>query len=363
MIFSTLRHVAALLWQKQPLFLTLFVTNRCNAKCPYCFYLQSTSNVDKSLQELGLEEIRRIASHSGELLWLAFSGGEVFLRKDLVDISRAFYSYSKPVYMLYPTNGSLPTIIRKNIEQIAQSCHNSVIVVKLSLDGLHQDHDLLRNTSGSFDKTMQTYALLSELVDDYPNLNIGVNTVFCADNQDKMPEIIRFVHSLRHISTHTISLIRGDLRHPRYQRVDLGKYAQACALLANQIKQRDSYHYRFLGAKLKTAQDIMQRRLIYQTAVEQKQQVPCYAGKAALVLSEYGEVYPCEMWRQSLGNIRENDYDIHRVMQSALARRCLDQIQKNACHCTHECNYLLNILLNPKLYPTLAMEYLKLQVA
>ena len=76
------------------------MTRRCNARCPYCFYLQSQSlecdnSSDSPENELTLEEIRKLAPSFGRLLWLAFSGGEIFLRKDLVEISQIFYECNK----------------------------------------------------------------------------------------------------------------------------------------------------------------------------------------------------------------------------------------------------------------------------
>ena len=77
-----LRHLDSIAWKRRPIHLTFFVTRRCNARCPFCFYLQSTEMAEADAAELSLEEIERISSSLGSLLWLAFSGGEIFLRKD-----------------------------------------------------------------------------------------------------------------------------------------------------------------------------------------------------------------------------------------------------------------------------------------
>jgi hypothetical protein len=38
----------------------------------------------------------------GRLLWLAFSGGEIFLLDDLVDIAKTFYGNNTPAIILLP---------------------------------------------------------------------------------------------------------------------------------------------------------------------------------------------------------------------------------------------------------------------
>ncbi len=357
-MYSPLRHITSLFGKHQPIQLSFFVTRRCNARCPYCFYLENNDQNVCEGEELSLEEIERISQSLGKLLWLAFSGGEIFLRKDLVDISRLFYQQNKPVIMLYPTNGLMPELIRQRTEEILSHCPNSVIVVKLSIDELGEQHDRLRNTPHSFEKTLKTCRLLGPLLERYSNFELGVNTVFCSDNQDNMDAIIDFVGGLEYVNTHTLSMVRGNLKQGRYKTVDYTKYLRAVERLASKTNRNKAGTYRFKGAKLKAAQDILQHRLIYRTLTEQQRQIPCYAGRANLVLGETGEVYPCEMLSSSFGNVRDYGYDIRRVTQTEQARQSIASIKAQRCYCSHECYFMTNILLNPGLYPALVKPYL-----
>lgn len=363
-MYSLLRHAGSILWKRRPIQLTFFVTRKCNARCPFCFYLQGTeiaeANADVDADELSLEEIRKISRSLGPLLWLAFSGGEIFLRKDLVEISQVFYRQNRPAIMLYPTNGLLPELIYQRTAQILRDCPNSVVVVKISLDGVNAAHDALRRTPGGFDKALQTYHRLAGLLAGHPNFELGINTVFCSGNQDQMDEIIEFVQGLEHIRTHTISLVRGELADAGYKAVDQEKYQRAVAKLAANLHSRAAPIYRFRGGRLKAAQDIVQRRLIHRTLVEQRRLIPCYAGRLNLVLSETGEVYPCETRSESFGNVRAHGYDLRSVLRTDAARATLGSIGRGECHCTHECYFITNILFNPGMYPALAREYLSL---
>lgn len=359
-MYSWLRHAGSIPWKRQPIQLTFFVTRKCNARCPFCFYLQSAEAAERDANELSLEEIRKLSRSLGPLLWLAFSGGEIFLRKDLVEISRVFYRQNRPAIMLYPTNGLLPELIHERTARILQDCGNSIVVVKLSLDGVNVAHDALRRTPGGFDKVMQTYHRLTGLLDNHPNLELGINTVFCSGNQDQMDEIIEFVQGLEHIRTHTISLVRGHLADASYKEVDHAKYEQAIGKLAANLRNRAAPTYRFRGARLKAAQDILQRRLIHRTLLEQRRLIPCYAGRLNLVLTENGEAYPCEMLAESLGNVREYDYDVRKILRSEKAGTTMRAIRDQRCYCTHECYFITNILFNPRMYPALAREYLRL---
>lgn len=359
MMYSPFRHIGSVLWKRNPIHLTVFLTRRCNARCPFCFYLRAAGPPPQPQPELSLDELERVSRSLGPLLWLAFSGGEIYLREDLVEISRAFYRNNRPAIMLFPTNGLLPELIRDRTEQILKSCVKSVITVKLSLDGLGETHDALRDSPGSVEKTMQTYRLLGPLLAKYPHFELGVNTVFLSGNQDRMDEIIDFVKGMENVRTHTISLVRGSLSDERCTIADPGKYFRAVERLEKNLRDGSSPTYRFRGARVKTAQDILQRRLIHRTVLERKRLIPCYAGRLNLVLTENGGVYPCEILNEGMGNVRDHRYDLRAVLRSAKAKTVLREIRNNGCYCTHECVFLTNILFNPRLYPALALEYMR----
>ncbi len=358
---SMFRHIPSLFRRTSPIHLTFFVTRRCNARCPFCFYLRSASETSSRQEELTLKEIDRISRSLGGLLWLAFSGGEVFLRDDLVDIATTFYRRNRPAIMLFPTNGMLPDVIFERTAEILRSCPRSVVVVKLSLDGIGQVHDAVRDTPASFDRTMQTYELLKELLPLHPHFELGVNTVFCAENQDAMDDIIDHVQGMAAVRTHTISLVRGLLKQERSKNIDPGRYERAVARLESNLRQGTAPRYAFPGARIKAAQDILQRRLILRTAREDRRVTPCYAGRLNLVLTESGDLFPCEMRTDAFGNVRDHGCDVRTVLKTAEARRILGSIGRGECHCTHECYFMTNILFNPRWYPALAREYLLLR--
>ncbi|GBE43709.1 pyrroloquinoline quinone biosynthesis protein PqqE [bacterium BMS3Bbin10] len=359
-MYSPLRHLPSVVWKKRPIQLTFFVTRKCNARCPFCFYLAGADQPDRGAAELSLAEIRKISASLGRMLWIAFSGGEPYLRKDLAEISKIFHDQNRPSVMLYPTNGLLPETICKTTERILQNCPDSVIVVKISIDELGAAHDDMRKTPGGFDKAVETYRRLAPLARRYANLELGINTVFCSRNQDEMDRIIDFVRDLEGVKTHTISMIRGDLVHAHYKDVDIGKYRRATGRLEADLLEGTSDIHGFRGGRLKAAQDIVQRRLIYRTLCEQRRLVPCYSGKLNLVLSESGDVYPCEIQMRSFGNVRDYGHDVGKLLRSPAARAALETHGNLSCHCTHECYFITNILFNPRLYPTLARECFRL---
>jgi radical SAM protein with 4Fe4S-binding SPASM domain len=347
-------------WKRSPVQLTFFLTKRCNARCPFCFYLSDNYDSEEKGAELSLAEIERLSSSMGKLLWLAFSGGEIFLRDDLVEVTRIFYEKNRPAIILFPTNGLLTERIRETTEALLELCKKSTIVVKLSLEGLEALHDSMRGLRGGFQKTMDTYEALGGLLEKYPNFELGINTVFCSANQDHVDELVEFVRGLVNIRTHTVSLIRGQVSDEGLKDVDTQKYRETIKKMESHLRNGSSRTYRFRGARFKAAQDILQRRLIHRTMLEKRRLIPCYAGRLNLVLTESGDLYPCESFSVKMGNVKEFGYDINGILKSKQARKVIDSIEENGCHCTHECYFMTNILFNPTMYPALFKEYIRL---
>lgn len=361
MTYSPFRHLDSIVWKRRPIHLTFFLTKRCNARCPFCFYVShGENNLDSD--ELSVSEIQKFSQNLGKLLWLAFSGGEIFLRSELVEITRIFYKNNKPAIILLPTNGLLTEIIYERVEAILKECPQSTIAVKLSLDGPEHVHDKMRGVKGGYQKTLKTCKTLGRLLDRYANFELGINTVFCQANQDYVEETIDLVSTMEQVKTHTVSLIRGEVSQEDLKKVDLQKYKKVIEKLESNLKKKIASTYRFKGAKLKAAQDILQRRLIYETAQSNIRDTPCYAGRLNLVLTENGDLYPCEDFSEKMkfANIRDFDYNALKILNTDRSKSILAMIENKGCCCTHECYFMTNILFNPAMYPALLKEYLQL---
>ena len=203
MMNPALRFLPHVLWKRRPIHLTLFVTSRCNARCQHCFYikgdeapLKENGTSPEMSPEMSIKEYEKLSKGMGSLIWLAFSGGEIFLRDDLVEISRVFYKNNRPSIMLYPTNGLMPEKTLSVMEQVLAECPESIVTVKLSIDALGQKHDQMRGKAGSFDLVLETHERLKGLLDKYKNFELGVNTLVSNINQHDISSVIDFVREM-----------------------------------------------------------------------------------------------------------------------------------------------------------------------
>jgi radical SAM protein with 4Fe4S-binding SPASM domain len=353
---SALRHAGALFWKRRALHLTFFVTRRCDARCGFCF---SRGRAPAGGPELATAEIARLAPSVGPLLWLSFSGGEPTLRGDLPEIAGIFAKSCRPVIVLLSTNGLDPQRTATAVAGLLEAAPRSTIVVKLSLDGPPELHDRLRGVPGAHARVIESLGLLRDLAAREPRLEVGVNTVICAENQESIGEVFSEVSRLAGVDTHTLSLVRGAIPDPALGAVDPASYLAAADALAAALRAGTQPRYRFFGARLKAAQDVLQRSVIAETLRRRGRAIPCHAGRINLVLDEHGELFPCEEFSLRLGNVRDHDFDVRATTRSAQARAALAAIARGGCWCTHECYMMTNILFDLRHYPALLREYLR----
>jgi MoaA/NifB/PqqE/SkfB family radical SAM enzyme len=83
-VFSTNILLSAFGGLKHPYKLTFAITNKCNLKCKTCNIWQR-----KPENELTFAEIDKFFAANNYFNWIDLTGGEIFLRKDLPDISRS----------------------------------------------------------------------------------------------------------------------------------------------------------------------------------------------------------------------------------------------------------------------------------
>jgi MoaA/NifB/PqqE/SkfB family radical SAM enzyme len=181
-------------WPKiLPSFLTFSVNNYCNQRCKTC-NIWKNNPIEERKKELKLSEIERIFSQFPKIFWLTITGGEPFLRRDLVEIVKIAYEKSKVNVLTITTNGSLPDIIEKDVKEILKRCKNLTLIVNVSIDGDKRLHDKIRGVKGSFDKAAETIEKLKKI--NNRRLIVGINSVISIFNFDKLYNLLNIIRKL-----------------------------------------------------------------------------------------------------------------------------------------------------------------------
>lgn len=333
-----------------PISLTISLTNHCNHRCQTC-------DVYNNLQrDLTVEEYERIFRSMGKgVYYLTVSGGEPFLRNDIVDICRAAKRWLDPKVVLIPTNGLMDKRVPAKVREILEIFRDNQVVINLSVDGIGEQHDRIRGRPGAYEKAMSTYQQLKAI--DAPNLTRGIHTVVSKLNVDDFETIHTHLAKLEPDSLICeVAENREELFTVRHDITpDADEFARAVEVM---LKEMASRRPKGLARLLAAFRKIYQQNAV--KIVRDKRQYPaCQAGFMLAHISPSGEIWACCTEARSFGNLRDNDYDWGKVyFDSPKKQEIRGRIQRKECACPLANAGYVNILFHPKSLLRVAQDYL-----
>jgi len=338
-----------------PIQLTFFVTSACQAKCAHCFYGEELNQ--PLSRELKLDEIERIASGLPRLVWLAFGGGEPFLRRDLVEVADVFLRHNRPKVLTIVTNGLTPDRVEDAARRLLARRDDTFINVSVSLDGLEETHDEVRGVRGNFGKALETLRRLKRLRDENEGLGFSTITTVHSRNAHELEELEALIDSEVRPDNRGLNLIRGTPIDPSTLDVDLAAYRDTVERKRADVTQGKLPLQQFALTRLNAAKDRVLYREVERVARTGLYRAPCRAGRVGAVMYENGDVAACEILDRKIGNIRDFDLDFGALWFSDAAEKLRSDITRHKCRCTWECATSTNVLFGPRYWPELLKEW------
>jgi len=324
-----------------PLSIVVSVSYRCNSRCVTCDVWR------KPTDDLTVEEWRKVFHSIGHApYYMTFTGGEPFLRRDIVDLVRVAWEECRPAIVTIPTNGILYKIIPQRVREILAAAPTAQLGINLSLDALGTGHDRIRGVPGNWEKAMLTWRALKEI--KHPNLRLSVHTVVSTFNVERVAAIYEGLQELAADSYITeVAEERVELGTMGWQVTpSADAYAPVADFLIEKTKDK-----RFKGlSRVTQAFRGQYYRLTERILRERRQVIPCYAGWASCQIAPNGDVWSCCVRAEAVGNLREVGYDFKDVWFSPAADRLRGSIYRGECACPMANAAYTNMLLHP---PTL----------
>jgi len=312
-----------------PVSYTFSVNSACDCNCKTCNISSRPDN------HMSLEEWEKALDSIGTApYWITVTGGNQFLRKDFGELLELMVSKCKPKIINIPVNGTMPDKVYSVISSIVK--HDVQVNVNLSIDGIGKEHDKIRGKEGNFELLMETYEKLRLI--KAKNLQVGFYTVASRFNLDKLADISAYVASLEP-DRHGIEPAsnRQELLNMDTQLQD----NPPLGLIKHVRKSKDSGS---VQSRLSLQNYLNNDKVI----MDDKEIIPCYAGLASVHISHDGEVWQCVTRAETMGNLRENNYDFRKILNSSKAAKIRRDIKKEGCYCTHSNPAYTNQLCTPK---------------
>lgn len=315
---------------KIPLAVHFDLTFRCNFHCIHCYLPESdrypSSRYKQELKErnraeLNKEEVFNVLDQLAQCgtLFLNFSGGEIFLRRDILDIIE--YARKKKFSVSLMTTGT----IGFNEKIVDRLTSIGIQVVDISLYGTEPEiHDTVTKTSGSFHKTIKAIELLRK-----KGIKLRLKCPLMKVNMRAFKSVISWaeVHGVDWILDPNITERRNGDKEPTYLRIDKGELRQFYSYI---LQRSDN------GEKKRSNRFPSNRCEI------PLNEAPCGASHSSCYISPYGDVQPCIEIPTLCGNLRdrcfkeiwENSEEMSKVraIKGKDLRACPDCPTPEYCH-------------------------------
>ncbi|MCW4003116.1 MAG: radical SAM protein [Candidatus Bathyarchaeota archaeon] len=334
-----------------PINLTISVTNQCNSKCKTCaIWRQYSDHQQLRATEFKAEEFKKaFEKFEGKIFWATLSGGEPFMRRDIVEIFAFLCENCHPAVVNIPSNGLLSSVIESNVRKMLEKNYDTNLTLNLSLDGVGEKHEKIRGIPGNFEKVLDTYERVRRLKEEFPRFQIGIHTVISKHNIADAVDVYEFAKGLAPDSYITeVAEHRTELFNIED---DITPDAKTYARFANALSK--SIRTDYLNSKKNVSKLTQSFRLEYyqfaaQMLKENRQVIPCYAGYASCQITPFGDVWPCCIlgYAQPMGNLRETQYDFKKIWYSQRANEIRKHIKDRNCACPLANAYYTNALCN-----------------
>ena len=281
----------------RPQAVSLEITHNCIAKCIMC----NIWKIPHDVPELSANDWLGFLSSDlfTDLRELDITGGEPFLRKDLLDlflgIRELKHKNLKSLKSIaITTNGLLTDRVLDQTERIAQDIgeENIDLVVVCAMDAIGEVHDKIRNYKDAWSKVDQTIDGLIRLRKNFPNLVIGLKTTILPINVSGLEEIVRYADS-KGLFTIISPCIITEGRYLNRDRADDLVFSREDIEKMIRFYQgemfRWSYHSEALVGYFKTGEITK----------------PCSCGFNYFFIRSNGEMLLCPLINIGLGNIKD----------------------------------------------------------
>lgn len=256
---------------------------------------------------------------------MLLSGGEPFLRKDLVELAIFLDRKFRPEIISIPSNGFSSDLITKNLKDILGNV-SSKVALNISLDGGKEVHNEIRGVSWAYKEAVETLEETIKLRDKYRGkFFLRIHSVISGYNWDKIVPFFQKVKESWNVDLHSFEILRGLPENPDS---NIPGDIPLERIVIQLLKEQRYYLHNFW--------DLSERYILYMNQLRgyygKKWLYPCLAGKKILVLEPDARLRLCEL-KPPVADLKKQNWC--EIVSSGVFKKAIDDNYK--CSCSHGC--------------------------
>lgn len=292
------------------------VTHRCNARCVMCNIWKGDTP-----DRLAPEHMRKLPVG---LRTINLSGGEPFLRDDLVEFVRQVREQCPQAVITISTNAFLPDRIAEKVPELRRI--DPDIRLAVSLDGLAAAHDRIRGVPGAYDRAR---GLIDRLAGDgYCGLRLSMT--LSRENLDQLTDVAMLADELglelgivaAHGAGTHLGIAADDVAIQTVPAWLAGAFEKVIARRLRSWRPKNWLRGHFAFGT-------------YCYLAGRPWEIRCRAGRDMFFLQADGEVYSCSVRGQAMGNIIDQEFS--EIWSGPRAEKAVEFIRRCPERCWMIC--------------------------
>jgi len=291
------------------------VTYDCNQHCKTCdIWRINKENPELRKKEMTLPEFQRFCEANSQLIWIALTGGEPYLKKDLKGFMDACCSIPTLRLISITTNGSVPDKIESDVRHFLKNPNKDITVAtQVSFEGPEKQHDEISGTPGSYQKALKSLRLLRKLEKEDSRIRTGISYTLSSFGLGGLDSTMR---SLGPDCPPVKEVQIGIGQEAEYyQWKEKRKVVPEFRPLADELEWfRRQFSLKDKLDPYGLISDAYLRKAVqcYRNGLKFPR---CVAAQYTCAIGPYWDVHPCLfMFQYSLGDLRDYDYNLQELL-------------------------------------------------
>ncbi|MFH0754512.1 MAG: radical SAM protein [Candidatus Omnitrophota bacterium] len=297
---------------------TFAMTYRCNLRCHICRIWEQPPAA-----ELSLGDIAQIFKNFKNLAWLDLTGGEVTLREDVVDVIRVIAQNAPKLILFHiSTNGQRPEKALLMARAVLSA--GLVPVINVSVDGPAAINDTLRGVKGAFAKSMETF---KQLKAENPRGHYYLSCTLSNQNllyvEEMLADIKKVVPAFTHADIH-FNLCHTSAHYYKNSTVGADRGMDARLVMKYMSLSKN-------GSWMKVLLENQYLKKMALFLSGNRFPITCQALNATCFIDPCGRVYPCGIFDEPVGLLRDFDNDMGRLWRQGVVMKGRERIEQHKC--------------------------------
>src|ERR687890_1449829 len=269
----------------------------CDARCTMC----SNWKWGDRKSDLTLAQLEPVLARPfwGAVENLNISGGEPTTRNDLPEMVEMFHKHLPRLRKIgINTTGLTPHRAIPMLTRIVEFCveHDLPISIRVSLDGIGDIHNQVRNVKRGFDKALQTVEAMQDLAAEHPNFQFGITDTIFQTNLEDAKNILTWARARNPDIVFNMLRFTDNMLDNKSLQAEIGFKAKEEEFM------RQFFLERVQEESVLSGQAFMYLDYADMIANGYKRTMPCPFRTQGLLLNPYGDLHYCEN-SNAIGNV------------------------------------------------------------